>query len=410
MTQPGAMLWGVGTMALVVGLASCTAPEAPPCPTGQLLDETGEEPVCVPDACGIGAWGNELDADLFVDAGADDGDGSQERPFRRIQDAADAMGSDGGGVVAIAGGTYVENLALDADHDRVVLAGRCAELVTIDGSGDEEPGIEVRGGSLEVRGVTVTEGVWGIAVIRPGGPAGPVSLALGSSVLEGNREVGLLVSGVGATVEVVGATTVRETAPNADGNLGVGVYLVSGASLDATDLLLDANHDSGLVGFDPGTTVVLSGVVVRGTRTRDDGTGGHGVAVQTGTSLDATDLLLEANHEVGLFASDQGTIVVLSGAVVRDTHPLSDGTTGVGVYVQGGASLNATDLHLEGNHDTGLDATGAGTSVVLSGASVRDTQPRPDGTGGLGVVVQAGASVDATDLLLQPQRFTGVPA
>ena len=76
----------------------------------------------------------------------------RERPFDRIQEAADALGSDGGGGVAIAGGTYVENLELDAAHEGVVLAGRCAELVTIDGSGADEPGIAVVGGAWRSEG------------------------------------------------------------------------------------------------------------------------------------------------------------------------------------------------------------------------------------------------------------------
>ena len=135
-----AVAWGAVAVVLVAcpppAPAPTPEPEAP-CPTGQLLDEAGDEPVCVPEACGIGPWGDEADANLFDATGADGGDGSQERPFGSIQEAADAMGSDGGGVLAIAGGTYVENLALDAAHDGVVLAGRCAELVTIDGSGAE---------------------------------------------------------------------------------------------------------------------------------------------------------------------------------------------------------------------------------------------------------------------------------
>ncbi len=269
-------------------------PEAP-CPTGELLDETGDEPVCVAEACGTGAWGNEAEADLFVAPGAADGNGSPERPFGRIQEAADAMGTDGGGTVSIAGGTYVENLALDDAHDGVVLAGRCAELVTIDGSGAEEPGIEVAGGRLEVRGVTVTGGAYGIQVMKTGWLVEHVTLVLRSSVLEGNRELGLFVDGVGASVEVVGAT-IRETASNADGNLGRGVNVERGAWLDATDLLLEGNHDVGLFAASPGTTVVLSGAVVRDTQPRVDGTGGRGVAVQDGAWLDATDLLLEGNH------------------------------------------------------------------------------------------------------------------
>ena len=393
-------------LASVACLASC-APAPEPCP-GQLLDATGDEPECVPEACGIGPWGNEADADLFVAAGAD-GDGSQERPFGSIQDAADAAGDDGGGVVAIGAGTYVENLALDAAHDRVVLAGRCAELVTVDGSAAEEPGIEAVGGRLEVRGVTVTGGLYGVVVARVAGPGGPVSLVLRSSTLELNRDLGLFVVGVGASVEAVGAT-IRETASNADGYFGRGVEVRVGASLDATGLLLEDNHDVGLFAANPGTTVALSGAVVRGTQTEADGTGGRGVSVQDSASLDATDLVLEDNHELGLYASNPATTLVLSGAVVRDTQPQADGTDGRGVNLQDGASLDATDLVLEGNLDVGLYAAGPGTTVTLWGTVVRDTQTEANGTGGRGVEVQDGASLDAADLLLEGNHDIGMLA
>ena len=408
-----AVALGAGAVALAACSPSGPEPEPAepeaPCPSGQVYDETGDEPVCVPEACGVGPWGNEADADLFVAAGGSGGDGSQERPFGSIQEAADAMGSDGGGVVTIAAGTYVENLALDDAHDGVVLAGRCAELVTIDGSGAEEPGIAVARGSLEVRGVTVTGGRWGIAVMQTGWPVEPVSLVLRSSTLEGNREVGLAVADVGASVEAVGAT-VRETASNADGNLGWGVVVQEGASLDATDLLLEGNHGTGLFASSPGTTVALTSAVVRDTQTQTDGTFGRGVEINNGASLDATDLLLEGNHELGLYASNPGTAVALSGVVVRDTQTEGDGTGGRGVVVQDGAWLDATDLLLEDNHEIGLRAEDPGTTVILSGVAVRDTQTRADGNHGRGVEAIDGASLHATDLLLEGNHDLGLLA
>ena len=121
-------------------LISCATPpedtgpgslDGPPCLTGELLD--GE--VCVPEACGLGPWGNlELaDGTVYVD-GQSDGDGSADAPFRSIQQGADAAGQQGGGTVAIAEGTYFENLLLDSRHVGVDLVGRCPELVVVDGS------------------------------------------------------------------------------------------------------------------------------------------------------------------------------------------------------------------------------------------------------------------------------------
>ncbi len=119
------------------------------CPDGQIPDGT----TCVPEACGTGTWGNLETADdtVYVDVTANaGGDGSKDAPFASIQDGLDAQGRDG--MVAVAAGTYVENLELTKDHSGIHLAGRCRDLVVVDGSGgsaDEEPW-----GAMGSRGVS----------------------------------------------------------------------------------------------------------------------------------------------------------------------------------------------------------------------------------------------------------------
>ena len=118
---------------LALLLVACGEP--PPtfltCAEGELLDGDA----CVPEACGTGTWGNlETDDDtVYVDGSAEaGGDGSMDRPFTVIQEGLDAQ--EERAMVAVAAGTYVENLTMDSEHSGVHLAGRCRELVTIDGS------------------------------------------------------------------------------------------------------------------------------------------------------------------------------------------------------------------------------------------------------------------------------------
>ena len=116
---------------LALLLSACGTDTPLTCAEGELLD--GEQ--CVPDACGTGTWGDlETGGDtLYVDASAEDGgDGSMESPFTVIQEGLDAQGRKG--MVAVAAGTYVENLKVHGDHSGMHLAGRCMELVTIDAS------------------------------------------------------------------------------------------------------------------------------------------------------------------------------------------------------------------------------------------------------------------------------------
>ncbi|MDP6935685.1 MAG: hypothetical protein QGG40_22385, partial [Myxococcota bacterium] len=90
-----------------------TTPLASPCVEGELLDDEQ----CVPEACGTGTWG-DLDTDsdtIYVDASADaGGDGSRDRPFTVIQEGLDAQ--DDKAMVAVAAGTYLENLQMTTSH------------------------------------------------------------------------------------------------------------------------------------------------------------------------------------------------------------------------------------------------------------------------------------------------------
>ena len=87
-----------------------------PCGATEIEDDAGE---CVPAACGRAATGDVSDADVILAPGDD------------VQAAVDALGS---GTVALTAGTYDAQLSLGAEADGIHIAGRCPELVTIDGS------------------------------------------------------------------------------------------------------------------------------------------------------------------------------------------------------------------------------------------------------------------------------------
>ena len=392
-------------------LLACVQPaEAPACPEGEVQDERSGE--CVAETCGSGEWGLlERNGDTIHVApwGDDGGDGSEASPFLTIQSGADKAGVAGGAMVAVAAGSYLENLALDNDHDGIVIAGRCRDLVTLDGSPEDQPGVVISQGAITLRDLTVTAGNAGVWVQASGTMGRLADVQLLGLSLAHNRRIGLLVAGAGASVQVDGGE-VTGTEPDEDGAFGRGAEVEGGAAFSATDLLLDGNHDVGLFVADAGTTVVLQATRILGTRPRPAGTWGRGVSVQDGAAFSATDLLLDGNHEVGLTASDPGTTVLLQGARILSTQVLPDGTLGRGVGVQDGAAFSATDLLLEGNSQTGLYAADAGTTVVLHGARIQATQALPDGTLGRGVGVQDGAAFSATDLVLEGNHDVGILA
>ena len=388
--------------ALLVFAAACQPEEPPACPIGQVQDTDTSE--CVPEHCGADAWGllERTGETIHVAPwGDDDWDGSAEWPYRTIQQGADEAD---GGLVAVAAGTYVENLELDGDHDGVEIAGRCLELTAIDGSGEEAPGVRVSNGVVGIRGLTVTGGWRGIDIGRQFNSAKLVGLNL---LLEGNHDLGLYATDAGTDVDLRDVT-VRDTQPLPDGTFGWGIDVEVGASLVARGLLLEGNSDVGLIARDGGTAVDLEDTTVRDTQPRIDGTSGRGVVVQDDASLIARGLVLEGNHGLGLLVASAGTSVVLDDTTVRDTQPRIDGTGGRGIAVQDGASLVARGVLLEGNHEFGLFAIHAGTSVDLQNATIRGVQQLSDGTSGGGICVQDGASLVARSLLLEENHLLGL--
>ena len=338
-------------------------PEPSPCATGyrqdpdlpaELLDDFPDD--CVPQECGLGQWGNlEVDGDtIFVDVRAGEGgNGSEQAPFTSIQDGLETAGEAGGGMVAVAAGTYVENLLLTEDHDGVHLAGRCRGLVVLDASEGEE----------DESGIWAN-GFWGD---------------------EEWRVSGMAVTG----------------APH------VGIWLQVG-TLRTMSVRVVENHMVGFVATRQRSTALLSDVEIRDTQPLPDGTFGRGIQVQEGSSLEADGCLVEGNSGAGIYVSGAGTAVLLSDVEVRETEPLPDGTFGRGIAVEEGSSLEADGCLVEGNSAVGIHVSGEGTAVLLSDVEVRNTHRTHWTTVAIGIVSQVYASLIADELIVADTEGVGL--
>ncbi len=392
-----------------LSLAACAPPDEPvaaACPDGQLVDEDAGG--CVPAGCGSGTWGllDRPEGALHVAPWGDDGDdGSAERPLRTVQEGADEAE---GGLVVVAAGTYTENLVLAPGHDGLRLRGRCAELVSIDGSSEDVETIELRGGELWIEGVSVTGGYVGIRVERPGfGPEAELHLA--RATLRGNEGVGLLVAGSGAISEVEDARLL-DTLPTAAGEFGRGISVERGGLLVGRRLWIEGSHEGGFAALGEGTRVHLEGSMIRDTQPLPDGSDGRGIEVFGAASFTGVDLVLEDNRDIGLLAADAGSSVELERVTIRNTRALDQPLPGAGLVAELGATLTGRELLLEGNDANGISIWDAGTTVELADSTVRDTQPWITGGGGRGVEVEAGGRLVADRLDLVGNRSVGLVA
>ncbi len=391
----------------------------PQCADGTIAD--GDD--CVPEACGAGIWGDLPvgDGDVYVSVeAADGGDGSVDAPLRSIQAGLDLAGARGGGLVAVAAGSYPETLELTADHAGVHLAGRCRDLVTLDvGVGDETTAgifIEVVYAEVELSGLSVVGssyyGLWmrsgsvrlvdsvvvgsasfGIAGDR-GSLTAPTVLELEGCEIVESTSVGLLALEAGTQISLVD-TVVRDTRSDGNGLGGYGVQVYLGAEVATEGGEIAGNASAGVFAVGSGSRITLADTVVRDTRPDGDGDYGFGLQAKDGAVLEADGCDILENAASGIMASDAGTGVALVNTTVRDTLPDGGGDGGFGIGIIDGATLRVEGCVVAGNMAVGIGVEDSGTLATLEDTLVRDTRSNTEGDGGFGIQISDGATLSA---------------
>ncbi len=392
-----------------------TAPTS--CAPGYLPDAG----TCVPEACGAGTWGNlAVDAStVFVRAEAPEGgDGSEASPLRSIQPALDLAGSKGGGLVAVAAGTYAEALTLSSDHAGVHLAGRCRELVVVGAGEQHEKGeaVSISTAAAEVQlsglnisgpsriGVYIGSGTVGFEDVTIQGSlslgmwvdryslVAPTYVELSRTEFVGNSQLGLLVSGLAAEV-VLRDSAVRGTLEGEPGQWGYGVMVDDGGRLTAVGSEVSENVQVGIAVLDSDTEVSLERCTLRDTMPSSEGEFGYGLMVLDGAKVDLNGCEIVGNTRIGVVGNNPGTRISIRGSTVRDTLPGPDGEGGLGISVHDACSLSLDDCELSGNRSSAVLAYDAGTEVVLRDSAIRDTLHAEDGLGGYALQVTSGGSL-----------------
>ncbi len=386
----------------VTGPATCETGEA------HFLGEPGCRPIGTP--CPAGDYAAALPTAgtvVYVKAGAAaGGDGSLEAPYAALS-VVPWAGLSPGTTVALAKGTYPGTLQV---KEGVRVIGACVRETRVTGNAGLALGVitALDGvGEATIQNLTIGETAQraGVANFEEH------SITLEGVLIDGVHTVGIAADGPGSMM-TLSDTVIRGTRPRAsDGTLGRGINLQAGAGLTATRLLVEGCHDVGLFAQDTGTAISLVDTVVRDTQPQEsDGTFGRGINLKWGPTLTATRLLVEGNHEIGVYGADDGTALSLTDARVRDTLPqMSDDTGGLGIFVELGAGLTGSRLVVEGSHEVGVFALNAGTTVSLLDTIIRDTQPQAsDNASGRGLSVQDGAALTATGFLVEGSHELGV--
>jgi hypothetical protein len=389
-------------------------------------DEVLEGTRCLPEACGVGVWGNlpVEDADAFVDPAAPaGGNGTLDRPFRTVQEAV-TLAPDG--LILLAAGEHAGRLRI---REQPQIVGRCRELVTLVHDSltvevwhpggtlkhlsiEAYHGVEAFGGELVVEDVEVRGKEYGISVFpsdtHPGGlrftdltihqtGVGQSSglwlndFQGGKSWIEGEGLVLTAESTVG--IQFAGGTAdLTDVSITMDGDhdeLREAITAEAYTSVICTDCHIEKAWGVGVVVHD-GAELSLVQSSLRNVVQDQPDEPAVGVLVGFGGSATLTDVTIDAVDGYGVGAIDFGDLV-LDGVTVTDTGQASEHVV-AGVYAQAGGSVVGQDVTVLRSSGVGIAAENQGT-LDLRNVTIDTVSARVDVAG----LTLAGPGVLATD-------------
>jgi hypothetical protein len=230
------------------------------------------------------------------------------------------------------------------------------------------------------------------------------SLTVDGSLVDGNRELGIFAAGGDVAVT---STVVRDTLPQqSDGESGRGIEAICDyrvgvcGSFAVTGSLVAGNRDSGILASGVDTTITST--TVRDTEAQEsDGTNGRGIGAQcdarVGTcgSLAVTETLVTRSRNTGIFIG--GLVSTLHGVAVTHTRPNEAGDWrddfGQGIWalcseaVGACGTLEMTSCLVESNYTAGLAVQGV--PGFIESSVINSVVPRPsDDAFGYGIQLE----------------------
>ena len=350
------------------------------------------EPGCrvVGAACPAGAWPDDLPATavLYVEAGASSGDGSRAAPFGRIADAVPMAGP--GTTVAVAAGDYDEAVVLP---DGVTLRGVCPSRTRLAYSvRDDAPAtVTVQGTDVVVRDLSIGGARSGLLV--DGGAVATVE----GVIVDSATETGLRVhrTGQGTLREIIIRDTITDPG---DGLSAFGLVVEFGGVAEASHLLVERNGVANVVIDSEGSSLLLTDSLVREARVSDgDGVYGAGLGTQHGARTELRRVVVEDNHYGGVTAQG-GAEVTAFDLVVRRTTPDSSGSPAAGLAAIEGGLMRLERVLSEENVGAAFLGSNMAGELHVTDAVFRDSVEVPEGyPGAVGLVLQGEGSVLAAE-------------
>lgn len=192
--------------------------------------------------------------------------------------------------------------------------------------------------------------------------------------LRGNHEAGVLVIGVGSSLDASDLTIVDTEAPSEAQRIGVGIGVRDGGSMRASRLQLARNLVATVYVRDPLSTFDGTDLVITPGPYAPDTVG---LLSSDGAAVNLDRATLTRINNLGILATGAASTVSAANLLIAETAPdLASGLDGRAIEVTGGAHLALATALLKDNHDISLLAIDEGTEVTATDLAVEGTLTR----------------------------------
>ncbi|WP_437322329.1 right-handed parallel beta-helix repeat-containing protein [Sorangium sp. So ce394] len=227
----------------------------------------------------------------------------------------------------------------------------------------------------------------------------------------GNRLSGIVATGSASAT--ISGVLVEGTMPGSvEPSYGVGVYAASRARVAIDSSVLLGNAEIGVAVLGEGTAATMTRSLVQETVAAASLSllGGFGVAVARGAALRLHDSAIVRNRGTGVHVGDLSAELVATGNLVEGTIAGGAWGDGAGVSVIEGRATLASNV-LRDNEGTGLAVGYAGTEATVTGNLVEGhVAPDRRAPAGQGIVIYRGATAALSGNLIRGSRSVGVLA
>lgn len=230
-----------------------------------------------------------------------------------------------------------------------------------------------------------------------------------------SHTTGVQVIDAGSVLQARGLLVDATRSAVSSGLMGFGLAAFQGGMLFADSVRLNDSRAAGLGMEAQGTTAVIARMLVDGTRAQAaNGALGVGVAVESGAILDLRSAHVHGSSQTGINAVQPGTVVQATDIVVTDSGPQPGETgRGFGIAVGYGAHVAIRGGRVSNNTWAGVVVAGGAlqTRVRLEDLLIDRTRfAASTDLWGLGLLVEGHADVQAVGCRVVSNRFAGIGA